>query len=587
VARQARILLICDDRQGGANTILDHINAFRKYSRHDIKTFNTRGMAGSVSLDLDDFDVVVLHYSVLLSYEQYVSAAFRDKLRRFRGLKVEFIQDDYRWVDRATAASRDAGIGVLFTVAPEPAASQLYDQRLPGVRRVQTLTGYVPDNLRDLALTPLPDRTIDVGYRARDLPFWMGRLSREKVWVGQGFLQRAPASGLRCDIAWTEHDRIYGRRWIEFVSSSRATLGAESGASIADFDGSVEARVQDYLAGHPGASYEEVHDSVLRPYEGNVVVNVVSPRVFEAAALGTAMVMFPGEYSGVVSPGVHYIVLEKDFSNFDEVVERLRDGDFIAGLTARAHADLIMSGRWSYRTFIAEFDRVVDEEAKTMRGPSSSVRYHLARAERTIRATPVKVRAARIAHGAWSRVSRRESMRFAVDNESQIQKGLLALRVGIRDRDLRGLLRVGRRSGARLDRLLREVLELSLLRKAAAGTLPGQSFVVDAEFDAARGAACFISVPLREGGPPLHRHGAAIRAALGRGELKVIEWDHRALGGTIELDQPRMVVGIGSKGMETFTIIAGIGRQSPADLERAFGPVLASTDLDRTTLPVG
>jgi hypothetical protein len=206
--------LLCDDRRGHANTVLDHIDAFRRFSRHEVRTFNPKMMKSSVALDLDEFDVVVVHYSVILSDPIYISPHFVDRLRRFRGLKVQFIQDDYRWVDRATAAAREIGLNVLFTVAPEPAAGRLYDARLPGVRRVQTLTGYVPDNLRNLRLKPLSERTIDVGYRARDLPYWLGRLSREKAWIGQRFLELAPRYGLHCDIAWREHDRIYGDQWI-------------------------------------------------------------------------------------------------------------------------------------------------------------------------------------------------------------------------------------------------------------------------------------------------------------------------------------------------------------------------------------
>ena len=260
---QARILLLCDDRRGHANTVLDHIDAFRRFSRHDVRTFNPKAMRRSIALDLDDFDVVVVHYSVILSDPIYMSPDFMDKLRRFKGLKIEFIQDDYRWVNRATAAARDVGIDVLFTVAPERAAAQLYDALLPGVRRVQTLTGYVPNNLIGRPLRPLSERGIDVGYRARDLPFWLGRLTREKAWIGEGFLERAGKYGLRCDIAWREHDRIYGEQWIEFISSCRATLGCESGASIADFDGDAERAVRSYVRAHPGAPYEEVHEAVL------------------------------------------------------------------------------------------------------------------------------------------------------------------------------------------------------------------------------------------------------------------------------------------------------------------------------------
>jgi len=564
--------LICDDRRGAPNTVLDHIDAFRRYSRHDIHTLNTRDMPRSIALDLDYFDVAVIHYSVVLSSLNYLSADFRDKLRRFRGLKVEFIQDDYRWIDRETAASRDIGINVLFTVAPEPAASQVYDERLPGVRRVLTLTGYVPENLVGRPIKPLGERTIDVGYRARDLPFWLGRLSREKVWIGQRFLERAPAYGLRCDIAWTEDQRIYGERWIEFVSSCRATLGCESGASIADFDGSVEQAVLTFMGAHPRATFEDVHEAVLRPYEGNVVMNIVSPRVFEAAALGTALVMFPGEYSGVVSPEKHYIVLEKDFSNMDDVVDKLRDDKLVSAMTARARHDLIESGRWGYRAFVDQFDQVVDADARTMRGRSIALRYRATQAERAMRVPPPTVRLARVA----SRLLHRDpSMRFSVEREGQLRKGLLAMRVGLADPDLRPLLRLGRRSGTSLDRLLREILELSLLRRAATGDLPGQSFVVGIEFDPERRALSFVSAAAADRVPERITTADSILEAVRRRELTVIEWDHRPLGGQVRLDRPSMVVGIGLDGLETFSVLTEIGRSRPSALERALTPLLS------------
>src|SRR4029077_5202175 len=256
----------------------------------------------------------------------------------------------------------------------------------------------------------------------------------------------------------------------DFVSSSRATLGTESGASIADFDGSVELAVRAYLRTHPAAPFDEVHRAVLEPYEGNVVVNVISPRVFEAASLGTALVMFPGKYSGIVSAGQHYIALEKDFSNMADVVAQLKDDDLVEAMTARAQDDLIKSGRWSYESFVAEFDRGGEEEARSTRGRSSALRYRVAKAERAVLVPGITVRAFRGAHGIWTQIFRRDqSMRFAIEYESQIEKGLFALRSALGDRELRALLRLGRRAGSPLDRLLREILELSLLRKAAQG----------------------------------------------------------------------------------------------------------------------
>ncbi len=538
-------------------------------------------MRNSIALDLDEFDAVVIHYSLVLSDEQYVSAAFREQLKRFSGLKVQFMQDEYRWVDRAAASSRDVGIGVLFTAAPEPSASQLYDERLPGVRRVPTLTGYVPANLQTIRVASLKDRTIDVAYRGRELPFWLGRLTQEKVWIGQGFLERAPRYGLRCDIGWRETERIYGTNWISFIASSRATLGTESGASIADFDGSVEKAVRSYFRAHPAASFNEVHEAVLRPYEGNVVVNVISPRVFEAVSLGTALVMFPGDYSGIVAPGEHYISLEKDFSNMDDVVDRLRDDAYLDALTARTREHVVGSGRWSYRAFVEEFDRVVAEEASEVRGPSAAPRHRLARLERALRVPPLPIR---LFHGLLAGASAATGWRIARRTDrgsgsSTLRKGLLAMRTALADGELRALFDEGRRAGLAFDRLLEEILELSLLRKAVVQKLrTSERFDLRSEFDADNRGLRFVSS--QPGGNAGSEDGLSqlVHEALRAGKVDVIEWDHRALGGTVHLRRPRMEVGIGSDGVERFVLLAKIGRDNPVALERALAPMLAGAD---------
>jgi hypothetical protein len=223
---------------------------------------------------------------------------------------------------------------------------------------------------------------------------------------------------------------------------------------------------------------------------------------------------------------------------------------------------------------------VVDEEAKLMRGPSIAPRYLLAKAERTLRVPGLGVRLFRGAHTAWTRVFRRDpSMRFTIEYESQIEKGFFTARSLIADRDLRLLFRLGRRAGAPLDRLLREIMELSLLRKAADGVVfPGQDFTLNTEFDASTKALCFVSTPIGHREPKPEIRPDQIREAVHAGHLRIIEWDHRALGGILHLQRPDMEVGIGFEGLESFTVIAGIGRQNPSALERALGPVLSAVE---------
>lgn len=347
------VLLLCDDRPSHAPNVLEHIRAFPRYSQNSFDLFNPRGIARSRFLRFDAYDVVVIHYTVVL----YLSEWFREQLAAFAGLKIQFIQDEYRRVDALTAQMRELGIDLLYSSVPRDAVPSVYGSRLPGVDILPTLTGYVPADLDGRPRQPLAGRPLDVVYRGRSIPYWLGRLGQDKSLIGREFLARAGSTGLRCDIAWTEADRIYGEDWYRFLSSSRSTLGTESGASIVDFDGTLQERTDEYLSANPSATFEEVEREILAPFEGNAVIEAISPRVFEAAALGTAMVNFPGRYSDVIEPWVHYVPLEKDFSNFDEVISAIGDDTVMEKLAAQAHEDLVSSGRYSLETFVRAFDQ--------------------------------------------------------------------------------------------------------------------------------------------------------------------------------------------------------------------------------------
>jgi hypothetical protein len=350
------VLLLCDDNPSHAPNVLEHIRAFRRFSRHDIDLFNPVGLTRSRLLRLRDYDVVVLHYTIVL----YLSEWFREQLAQFRGLKVEFIQDEYRQVDAMTERMRQFGIHVLFSSVPAGSVSSVYGSRLPGVDILPTLTGYVPASLDECRQQPLEGRPLDVVYRGRSVPYWLGRLGQDKILIGREFLARASSTDLRCDISWTEADRVYGDAWYRFLRSARTTLGTESGASIIDFDGSLQERTERYLRAHPGATFDEVEGEILAQFEGNATIRAVSPRVFEAAALGTAMINFPGSYSDVIEPWIHYVPLQKDFSNFEEVVEAIRDDKLLGEIASRAHSDLVASGDYSLRTFVQKFDREIE-----------------------------------------------------------------------------------------------------------------------------------------------------------------------------------------------------------------------------------
>jgi 2-polyprenyl-3-methyl-5-hydroxy-6-metoxy-1,4-benzoquinol methylase len=358
------ILLLCNrpSRGADASTVTDHLNAFVDFSRHRVTQLSFLRRLPAL-LNLERFDVIVIHYSIAIGYlrDHYINAATQARVRAFDGLKVVFIQDEYRSVHSVWESLENLRADVLFTCVPEGEIEKVYPEGvLPQVTKVNTLTGYVPQNLVRRTPCKIADRPIDVGYRSRKPPFWLGRLGYEKREIASTFIERAKGSGLKIDISCEESDRIYGAKWIDFVSSCKVMLGAESGASVFDFTGGLQKTVDEYTAANPGADFEAVHREFLQSYEGKIKLNQISPRCFEAAALGTAMVLYEGEYSGILKPGRHYIALKKDFSNFDEVVELLKDSRALQEMADRTRAEIALNPDYSYRSFIEKFDTVIE-----------------------------------------------------------------------------------------------------------------------------------------------------------------------------------------------------------------------------------
>jgi len=575
------VLLLADDHKGQATTVLDHIDAFRRFSRHRFDVFNPRALTRSLALRLDDYDVVVVHYSLVLISDHYLAPAFREQLAEYRGLKVQYIQDDYRQVNEMTEMIGSLGIDVLLTLVPEREIDHVWpDEKLPRTRKLTTYAGYVSDAAVAYPSQPLDGRAVDVGYRGRELPYWLGRLGQEKAWIAQEFVRRAAGTTLRCDIGWRETDRIYGKSWYEWLSSCRATLGTESGSTITDFDGTLQRRVDAYVLEHPEASFSEVHRELLEPYEGNVMMNIISPRVFEAAALRTALVLFPGTYSGVIEPERHYIALEKDFSNFDDVASRLRDVDGLESMVARTYEEIAKSDKYSLRAMVRQFDDAVAGTARTPKSPGQArLRHELARAERA--ATLVRYPASRRGHTipgkggtAFDRTLRRI--------------GVVRL-IGLDPHVLRLVSRVAvtRRPKGLANAVTGDLTRLALLRRAQQGRInAGATYVVEAcrEHD----TLTFRSTRLRPGLELRSLKDADARL----NELSAIVWDHSELGGTVhfKISNAWWVgsdVGEGdTPACHTFEALLDMARSTPEAVASALAPLLEAPEIDPVALHV-
>ena len=353
------ILLIYHHAPPYAATVMEHVRAFREHSRFPVWEVNV-DHGFPPALEGLSPTVVLLHYSLFGAKTYLLQPAFLEWLRNAETrYRIAFFQDEYQFCPQRFAFIDDYRIDCVYTLLAPEQFDAVYGRYTHGPRLVHTLTGYVGDDLVRVAAersVPDQDRTIDIGYRGRSLPYYMGLGSQEKQEIGIQFLARGKDLGLRLDIAVDEDSRLYGEAWTRFLANARAFVGVEAGVSIFDLTGEVYAGYERLVAENPAMTFAEMSSRLLAPFEGNIPYRTVSPRHFEAAAFRVVQILFEGEYSGVLQPMVHYLPLRKDFSNFDEVIALFRDPAVRRAVTDRAYADLIASGRYSYSSFVRSFD---------------------------------------------------------------------------------------------------------------------------------------------------------------------------------------------------------------------------------------
>ena len=359
--RPLKILFIADlDRDTNvpdSSVVADYVDAIRHFSTHRLQSINSRSEYGKRCPDLREFDAVLIHYSILIHLPQYLPEDYRRALRKFKGLKAAILQDEFRWIDVVNRHLEQLGIHMILSSLSTANLPRVY--RTEGVRHIvkcAALPGYIPDRFLAPTVPGIADRPLHVTYRGRDNPPWFGRVAREKVEIARGFVAAAERLGLRYDVSLEESDRVQGSGWIALLCTGRATLTVEGGTSIFDFDGEAERRTLEYQKTHPKASYEEIAETVLQPFEGNVLHRTITPRSFEAICLKTALIGFRGEYRGILKVDRHYFALEKDFSNVESVAERLKDVEAVEQLIDCAYQEIAAVPDFRFETFVHRLD---------------------------------------------------------------------------------------------------------------------------------------------------------------------------------------------------------------------------------------
>lgn len=256
----------------------------------------------------------------------------------------------------------------------------------------------VPHALNPVAYRPLRaqnERSLDIGARAVKYLPHLGDDDRNRLL--QWFADHGSDRGLSVDISDTRLDR---KGWADYLNRCKATVATEAGTWFLERDDTTVNAIRAYVLSKPSKGFVLRNDSSLRrlghrlpwwirsiarramrsgPVRHEALVNeqldhqeifnkffagrahpvhygkCISSRHFDAAGTKTCQIMFRGRFNDILRADEHYLALEADFSNVDEVLDAFRDSGRRQQV-ADAAFDLVMSEH----TYAHRMKRVYD-----------------------------------------------------------------------------------------------------------------------------------------------------------------------------------------------------------------------------------
>lgn len=344
------------------NTILDHAFSLKKYDKKNeyfyFDIWNGRYKKDYSWIQKGMFDVVIFHYSVMALRQlsrHWIPFAnlMKDLWRDYPCQKIVIPQDDYTQTKDIWDFVNGIGADIIFSPIREQDFPIIYPKEKISAKVYNVLTGYVENKYIDqLKLKEHKNRSKDVVYRARKLPYDFGKHGQLKYEIVNIFKQELQNSGLVYDIENTRGDQqaLLGEAWIQFLASSRTTIGCLGGAGIMDVDGMLRENVAAFMRKYPEADFFEAKRNCFPDMDDNLT-GVLSPRVFEAALTKTCQVLVGEDYHGIMIPDEDYIMVKNDFSNLPDVLKKMKDIDYCEKIAQNCYEHLIKTNKYSYEKY--------------------------------------------------------------------------------------------------------------------------------------------------------------------------------------------------------------------------------------------
>jgi hypothetical protein len=273
---------------------------------------------------------------------------------------------------------------ILCTQLPQQSAKLLYGVELPNTRIAE-----YPHALNEktfVCTTNYNSRKIDVGIKTGRYGNYLGDSDRNRII--DFFKENSYLLNLSTSIDAIKVDRA---GWVNFLNTCKATIGNESGTNYTEPNDKTVIAIMDYVVNKlkikkqpfwfnwfehalynykPMLSYkllmniydlfntklyfmrfaqynlyakvadydfEEIFKTFFKNYANPISTRCISSRHFDAIGTKTAQLLFRGNYNGILRANEHYLSVNHDFSNINDVLQKFKDESYMNNMLDKTH----------------------------------------------------------------------------------------------------------------------------------------------------------------------------------------------------------------------------------------------------------
>lgn len=352
-----KVYLVSNVKNHCIETIKEYVSSIINYSVFNIVLIDYLNFNVT---DFSDATIIILNYDLVHNI-----SFFSQNFVNFKGEKIMICQDEYYDINHTNQLINTGGITTVLTCCPnEKDLAKIYGKTNNKVKFINILTGFTIEE----KFKSIKEKHKHIIYRGKKLHPMYGDLGFKKYEIGEKFKEELTKhDNITHDISCDIKSRIYVN-WINTLSNFKTTLATPSGTNVLQYNYTIRDKINkskkygNMMHGSlvdEKAKYDEnIYNTIKKEY--NIVEELdfgqISPKMFEAISTGTVLIMSEGNYNGILKPNIHYIELKNDYSNINDIINKMNDDDYLQNIANNAYNDIIKSDKYSYKSFVIFLD---------------------------------------------------------------------------------------------------------------------------------------------------------------------------------------------------------------------------------------